>query len=307
MKAIDHAIMRAILYADIFDFPLTSTEIHHYLIHHEPVSLEQVEISLKTSSYLQDRLINDRDYIFCVGRTGLVENRQAHEQASQHLWPLAVRYGIWLARVPFVRMVAVTGALAVRNAASADDDLDYMLITSASRVWLARAFSILLVRLARRQGVVLCPNYVLSENALEQSKQDLFIAHEIAQMIPLYGHPLYWEFRSHNDWSCHHLPNAGELLAGAPEYNLGHKWQRVKIGLEYLLGGRLGDWLEHWEYQRKLRRFAHDLHQPDSAAQLDAQHVKGHFNDYGNPVLRKYYQRLQEYGIEEIRQAAPGD
>src|SRR5690606_4906559 len=138
------------------------------------------------------------------------------------------------------------------------------------------------------RGVIICPNYVLSENALAQQKRDLFIAHEICQMRPLYGQELYWRFRAINHWSCQHLPNAEALLDPTPEYALSPLWKRVKSGLEVVLGGLLGDMLERWEYRRKLRRFAGEMKHPHSAAQLDEQQVKGHFNDYGHPVLHKY-------------------
>src|SRR5690606_16752064 len=140
---------------------LTGTEIHHFLIHDQPVNLPQVAEALAHSPDLKQHLRHDGEHIVFNDRSGLVEKRAEREAASQHLWPQAVRYGHWLARLPFIRMVAVTGALAVHNAAGPDDDLDYMLVTSANRVWLARAFSIILVRLAQRQGVTVCPNYVL--------------------------------------------------------------------------------------------------------------------------------------------------
>ena len=117
----------------------------------------------------------------------MIPLRVERDQASLLLWPPALSYGAWLARLPFVRMVALTGALAMRNASADDDDLDYVLVTAPGRVWLARAFAIVLVRLAKRRGVVVCPNYVLAESALAQDKHDLFMAHEVAQMVPIYG------------------------------------------------------------------------------------------------------------------------
>ena len=242
-----------------------------------------------------------------AGRRTLIQQRIAREKASQTLWPMALHYGTWLARLPFVRLVAVTGALAMHNASDEYDDLDYMLITAEGRVWLARAFSILLVRLVRLRGVVICPNYVLSESALEQSKKDLFIAHEITQMVPIYGHSLYWIFREANDWVADHLPNASEIFHDEPEHIPGKFAQTIKQILEAILGGKLGDKLERWEYQRKLRRFASDMETPHSAAQLDENRVKGHFKDYGHPVLRQYHERLREYELEEISVSVPGD
>ncbi len=308
MNPIETAVLRTILYADVFNFPLTPAEIHHFLMHNERVSLAQVEHALATSATLQTHVCQDRGYVTRADRPQLVEQRLEREQASAHLWPLATRYGVWLARLPYVRMVAVTGALAMRNAAHADDDLDYLVVTAANRVWLARALAIGLVRLVRLRGVVICPNYVLSENAFEQSKKDLFIAHEIAQMVPIYGHGLYTQFRGANKWVTQHLPNANSAFYGENDYHPAGIWGGLKRGLERILSGKAGDWLENWEYRRKLRRFAPDLQVAHSAAQLDEDQVKGHFNDYGYFVLSQYHARLEAFGLlDEVRLPATGD
>jgi hypothetical protein len=307
LEQIEAAILRTILYADVFNFPLTAEEIHHFLIHDEPTSLEQIQALLARSPWLGRKLESNGVYFAYAGRHDLFATREAHEQASQRLWPLALKYGVWLARLPFVRMVAITGALAMRNASDEDDDLDYLLVTSPGRVWLARAFAILLVRWGRLRGVEICPNYVLAETALEQQKRDLFMAHEVAQMTPLYGHELYRQMRDANGWVREHLPNSDGPYYPISERPVGNIWLALKQGLERLLGGRLGDVLERWEYRRKLRRFAQEMHPPWSSAQLDERQVKGHFNDHGHPVLQKYYAMLSRHDLEEAPVSSPGD
>ena len=307
MESIEAAILRTVLYADLFHFPLTVREIHHFLIHDERVDLEQIAQTLSESTVLQHYLQCIDDYVVYDGQDDLVALRQMREAASEHLWPSAVLYGKWLARLPFVRMVALTGALAMHNAANHEDDLDYILVTAPRRVWLARAFSIVLVRLARLRGVEICPNYVLAESALEQDKHDIFMAHEIAQMVPLYGYALYEQFRSANAWVSEQLPNADGVFYVEPERSPSGIGLIGKRGIEFLLSGNLGDWLEHWEYRRKLRRFEPDMKKPHSSAKLDDSHVKGHFNDHGHPVLQEYEERLEQYGLERTRAAVPGD
>jgi hypothetical protein len=76
---------------------------------------------------------------------------------------------------------------------------------------------------------------------------------------------------------------------------------------ELMLGGKLGDWLENWEQQRKLKRFAADLQTPRSAAKLDHTQVKGHFQDHGHRVLEEYATRLRQYQIENVPLAKTGD
>jgi hypothetical protein len=297
MERLEAAILRTVLYADVFNFPMKPAEIHHFLIHDQPITLEHIETTLQQSVALRQMLDYEQGYVVHAGRGELIGIRLAREAASARLWPLAIQYGRWLARLPFVRMVALTGALAVRNAAHGDDDLDYLLITAPGRVWLARAFAILVVRLARLRGVEVCPNYVLSENKLVQERQNIFIAHEVAQMVPLYGHDLYARLRQANAWVSAHLPNAEGVFYQEVEQALGI-WGLGKRLLERLLAGRVGDYLEGWEYRRKLRRFAGEMRQPHAYARLDNEQIKGHFNDHGHPVLHKYDTLLRQYGLE---------
>jgi hypothetical protein len=297
---IEEAILRTVIYADLFSFPLNLRELHHYLIADQPHSLMEVEQALKTSTFLKQALEFPQEYIICAGRQEIIAIRAAREQASKQLWSPALRCGEWLARLPFVRMVALTGALAVRNASDNDDDLDYVLVTTAGRVWLARAFAIVLVRLGKTRGVVICPNYVLAVSALEQEKQDLFMAHEVAQMLPIYGVPLYDQMRAANAWVRAYLPNVDQPYFAEAERVPGRGWRALKGAAEWLLSGRLGDALEKWEYQRKLRRFADEMQTPNSAALLDDQHVKGHFQDHGHPVMQQYEQRLRQYNLETL-------
>jgi hypothetical protein len=308
MDVVEVAILRTVLYADVFNFPLTTSEIHHFLLHDEPVERTRIEYSLKTSPRLKQLLHQEQGYVVLTEHRHLIALRIAREQASAQLWRPALRYGQWLARVPFVRMVALTGALAMRNAVEGDD-LDYLLVTRRGRVWLARAFAIVLVRLARLQGAEICPNYVLAEDALAQKRQDVFIAHEITQMVPLYGHDLYQAMRATNAWVSEHLPNAEGAYYQENGAAVSRGWSFLKRAVEFLLGGRAGDALEQWEYRRKLRRFAPRMQQPDSAAEIDSSHVKGHFEDHGSRTLHKYYERLRALGLDEdaVVQLQAGD
>jgi len=297
---VDAAVLRTILYGDVFDFPMTVREIHHFLIHDSPLSADRIEMALQSSPWLQQHLYRVNGYICLAGRDELIHRREAREQACRHLWPRALRYGKWLARLPYIRMVGLTGALAVRNPAADDDDLDYLLITAANRVWLARAFAIVLVRAARLWGVEICPNYVMAEDALEQDCKDMFMAHEVAQIVPLFGRQIYRRLRDANGWVSTYLPNAASAFYDEGEHELGRGWALLKRAAEALLNTRLGDMLERWEYRRKLRRFAPELESPHSAAKLDEQHVKGHFQDHGHPALAGYADRLRRYGLMPV-------
>lgn len=297
LEPLEVAILRTLLYADVFKFPMTVREIHHFLIHDQPVSLSEVEHTLATSSSLGACLYRHNGYVAIAGRDDLIAVRDARERIARQLWPRAVRYGRWLAWLPFVRMVALTGALAVRNAPAEDDDFDYLIVAAPDRVWTARAFTVLLVRLVRLFGTEICPNYVVAEGALTQERQNVFIAHEIAQIVPLYRAQVFDQVRDVNRWMDRYLPNARQPFYDESTERIGLLGRIVKRTLETLLGGWLGDKLEQWEYHRKLRRFAPAIQMDGSAAQLDAQRVKGHFEDHGQHVLAQFQERLQRRGI----------
>ena len=42
MQPLEAAILRTVLYADVFNFPMKLEEIHHFLISDDPVSLAEI-------------------------------------------------------------------------------------------------------------------------------------------------------------------------------------------------------------------------------------------------------------------------
>ncbi len=300
MPGLEDAILRTVLYGDVFSFPMSAREIHHFLISNRPCTPHDVEQALRDSALLADTLVHEGGWVALAGRAELFALRAQREAASEQLMGAARRYGRWLGRLPFVRMVAITGALSMRNAAGDHDDLDYVLVTARGRVWLARAFAIVIVRLGRMRGAVVCPNYVLAETALAQQRQDLYIAHEIAQMTPLYGRAIYDQMRALNGWAEAYLPNARAPFHAEAECQPGRLFGTLKRLAEWLLGGRLGDALEHWESKRKVRRFQPQMAESQHDALLDTEHVKGHFRDHGQRVLHEYTLRVREYEQAEL-------
>lgn len=296
---LERAILRTVVYGDLFDFPMTPHEIHRYLIAEQPSSWEQVHGTLAESEYLAGRLSRMNGYVALTGREALFDVREDREVHTRKLWEAARTYGRWLARMPFVRMVTLTGALAVRNPSGYDDDLDYLIVAAEGRVWLARAFAILVVRLGRLFGVEVCPNYVVTETALRQNRRGLYVAHEVLQAVPLYGYHLHEQLLAENGWVFGFLPNARMDWPESEEIQLGRFWAGARKIAELVLGGRLGDMLEHWEFGRKQRQFAAALQDPVAAAEVEPSQLKGHFNDHGVRVMHRYAERLQQMEIPE--------
>jgi len=249
-REISQAIFDTLLYSDVFDFPLTAREIHLYLSG-SAATYEEVCLALSSDA----RFFRVGDYFTLSGREKIVEIREKRELRSRKLLPHALAYGRFIGSLPFIRMVALTGSLAVRNV-SKEADFDYMLVTLPGRLWTARAFVLLFNRLTRLAGHTICPNVIVSENALQWNQHDLYSARDLCQMIPVSGMAEYQRLMKANQWVQDFLPNAyDDILDQAEAEKKNHSRIMQKL-LEFPLGGRFGDRFEQWEMARKIERFS---------------------------------------------------
>ena len=245
---LSQAIFDTLLYSDIFDFPLKAGEIHRYLSG-RAATYDDVSHALNMDpSYIQQG-----EYFTLPGRGKIVYFREQREQRSQELLPYALAYGRIMGFLPFIRMVALTGSLAVHNV-SQDEDFDYMLVTQPGRLWTARAFVLLLGRFTRLVRHTICPNVIVAEDSLEWRLHDMYSARDLCQMIPITGMNVYQSLMKANGWVMDYLPNAyAEAVTISTEKKHRPVLQRL---FELLLRGPLGERFERWEMHRKIERFS---------------------------------------------------
>ena len=281
------SVFHTLAYSDVFDYPLTAGEVWRYLTF-RPASLEDVTSALADESLFEQI----GEYYTLRGRSVTVEKRKQRAKIAARLWPKAWRYGRLIASLPFVRMVAITGSLAMSNT-DADQDVDYMLVTAPGRLWSVRALSLLIARIAKLEGVNLCPNYLVTTNALELQERSLYVAHELAQMIPISGIDVYREMRRVNDWVEDYLPRANV----APELPNGLKPASrdsvIQKALELLFHLPITEWFESWEMDRKIARLRREQ-SGSFESYFSADVCKGHVDRHGENVVTALAVRLHE-------------
>lgn len=294
-QTLEAAVIRTLAYADVFDYPLTVQEIHRYLIGLS-VSLAEIQAFLSSCQAGAPIRHSAPGFYTLSGREKLVEQREFRARASVNLWPQARAWGKLITRLPFVRMLAVTGALAVDNARP-QDDIDYLVVTEPGRLWLCRALVIALVRAASLRGVRLCPNYFVSTQALVFAQRSLYSAHELVQMVPLSGLRIYSEMRRRNTWTVDYLPNAQGPPPSARLTGFSRPPGRPARLAERLLRSTAGEYLERWERQRKVEKF---LAQAGAEAEVSfcADWCKGHFDHHGQDTRAAYRTRLQQLSLQ---------
>lgn len=280
--ALERGIVQAVAYADVFEYPLTADEIHRYLV---GVAASRGAVRAVLSAGRPQEISRQGRYYTLEGRESIIDIRRARAAAATQYWRCAIRYGRTMGSLPFVRMVAVTGALAMDN--MADGDIDYLVVTEPGRLWLCRALIVGLVRLAARKGTELCPNYFLSEQALALNEHNLFTAHEIAQMVPITSMQTYERLRALNRWTDTYLPNAGS----AP-HRIGTVEPPRRRMLESALRSPVCAPLERWEMNRKIRKLDQRRNGHAEVA-FGPDWCKGHFGDHGQVTLARYAERLR--------------
>ncbi len=287
---LSRAILETLAYADLFDYPMTAAQICRYLVH-VPAAPEQVEAALNSDPWLASRVERHGDLICLRGRSQVIALRRERAAYAEALWRSARWLAATAAHLPFVRMVAVIGSLTMDNVRSARDDIDLFVITAPGRVWLARAFVILLVRLAAIRHLDLCPNYLLSQRRLAMPPDDLFTAHELAQMVPLYGRQSFADLLAANRWLEVYLPNARPRTDCLRELSwLGRALQRLT---EWPLSGALGDRLERRMQARRIPRlYARLAGGTNQDVILTAEVCKGHMDGHGSVIRLAYSRRL---------------
>lgn len=300
---IEQAALRSVAYADVFEYPLQAAEVHRYL-HGTSASPEVTAEALARCSApgsAPGSALSYRDgYYTLPGREGLVDVRRRRAAHARQLWPAAMKYGRLIAGLPFVRMVAVTGSLAWDNI-DGGADIDYLIVTEPDRLWVCRWLVRAVGRVARRDGVTLCPNYVVSQRALVLADRNLYVAYELARMMPLAGLGMHRRLRRANPWAMAYLPNAVDT-ARPPMSHTQHEqpWPgRALVGLarlgEKTLRSPLGTVLERCEMRYRIRQLA-KIEDAEGESSYGVDWYKAHTTGNRHRALAAFSDRLRDLG-----------
>jgi hypothetical protein len=202
MKEISKSIYKTLIYQSLFKRSPRVIDLYSFLITDKFYDKKSIEVELKS---LKNVSIKD-DYV-CLKYNNYVSKSKERFVYSQEKLEIAKKVSKILSKIPWFKMIAVSGAVAASNATE-NDDIDLFVITSSHRIWLARFADWLILNFikVRRNADSnylnnkICINYYLAEDALELKNKDVFTANEIAHLIPLYGFPTYEKFISSNSW-----------------------------------------------------------------------------------------------------------
>lgn len=202
----------SLLYHDIFDYPLRLGELIKWQ--------GGKGLSIKGNP----SVIKKNGFYFIEGKEGTIFKRLLRERISLRKLEIARKAGKILRLIPTIKMVAVTGALAMESAGE-ESDIDLMIVAQKGTLWTTRVLTLIfldLIGFSRRkyrdknQKDKLCLNIWLDETSLTWPKKDRnsYTAHEICQVRPLVDKDKTYErFIYSNKWIKDFWPNAIKIVA----------------------------------------------------------------------------------------------
>ena len=301
MTNLERSIVKTLTFFDVFNYPLTASEIWKWL--YKPsgqYNLADVREALKISQFLKDRMISIEGFYSLKGREAICFLRKENNNLAGRKFNKAIRLAKLYRLIPAIRMIAICNSLAYGNAKD-DSDIDFFIITKKGRIWLARFLAIILAGVLGQRPKpgkhkdAFCLSFFIDEDNLNiqhlrLNEKDIYFNYWVSQLMPIYDPDgLYEKFLQANDWYKERLPNSY-----ANSFS-----RQVKPTPVVSLFAKLGQWLldYRWLYSsfRRLQvkiidKNLRSLINVDTKVVVNDQMLKFHPNDR----REMYYKRWRE-------------
>jgi hypothetical protein len=225
LNNVEKHIVATIAYYNELEYPLTSFEVwRHLTVISEQEISKREEVSLTD---IMDELDNreikkyvdeNHGFYFLKGKRKLIKKRIRGDKIAS-LKMKRLRKVVRLLRcIPFVRMIGITGRLAMKNARSGSD-WDLFVTLKKGKIWTGRTLLTAFIHLIgkRRYGDKIrdriCLNYFITDGSLRINiserpfEVNLFSAGEYSFMIPLFGFETFRKFQIRNFWIKNFKPS----------------------------------------------------------------------------------------------------
>ena len=267
LDELSSSVISAIIYFDIFQYPLRLEEIISFLPQ-KKVNAGEVMITLNrltAEGYIFNQLnlnhtflfINKEDFFYLNEHPGIIERRLKGNLEAMKMMRTAKRFSKLIQSFPFVRCVCISGSLS-KGFIDEKGDIDYFIITEPNRLWISRMLLIVFKKIfLLNSRKYFCVNYFIDTGHLEIPDKNIFTATELLSLLPMTNQSLFSTFVQHNEWTFDYLPN----------YHLQQSQKQkehtsfLKKITEKIFSGPLGEmtdkWFMHLTIQRWKRKFPH--------------------------------------------------
>jgi predicted nucleotidyltransferase len=286
-------ILATLSYFDIFDYPLTQTEIAQFL---KSLYTQEEFIEDLNQLTIENWIYKFDEFYMLQDNYSLVQRRRKGNIKAKAMLKTAEKIAGFLSGFPFVKGVAISGSLS-KNFADENSDIDFFIITEKNKLWLARTFMHCFKKLAilLRKQDWFCMNYYVDEEMLLIKEKNIYTATEIATLLPLRGINTFDEFFKSNIWSKNFLPNHSLRISYVEEA----KNSVLKKGIEFIFRNPFGNLLDRllmkisvYRWNKKTR--SRKLNKRGTVMSMDASR---HYTKPNPAVFQKKFMETYEKKI----------
>ncbi len=214
LNNLERAVLRTIIYYDLFDYPLTANEIWKGLFKYQ-TDLFLVINCLAKSENLKKYLETRDGFYFLKARKEILNIRKKRRDYSIKKWTKALKAVKIIRFVPFLRAVFLCNSIPYFNAPE-DSDIDFFIIIKSGYLWFSRFFITLLLHLTgiRRHGRKIkdriCLSFYISTDNLDLKnlsyEQDIHFYYWLANFALIFDRNGAENFFQANLWLKEFLP-----------------------------------------------------------------------------------------------------
>src|ERR1044071_785977 len=198
------AVIKPLLYSDIFSYPLTAAEIFGRLeIPCDDIKLVECELRQLVAARV---LFQFNDLYSLHDDVSLALRRQAGNKMAKDIMPRAISRSRLIYSFPFVRAVMISGSLS-KDFMEQSGDIDFFIVTAPGKVWITRGLLALFQRVALfNSHKYFCVNYYLDHDHLSLDERNIFTATELITLKPMCGNEHYEALLRSNEWVKEYYP-----------------------------------------------------------------------------------------------------
>lgn len=346
---LEKSILATIVYYDIFDYPLTDFEVFLYLVEEnlmesrrksgrgnktalpdfcQDSSAEVAEL-LNNSEYLKKH-INQKHGFYFLRRTPLspacptnksslsrrktdiVQQRLNRKKLADQKWKKAKKI-FWIMQItPFMKMVLVSGSLAIGNSKN-ESDIDLIIIAKKGRIWIARTFITLLTsvlgvrRHKNKTENKICLNHYITDESLKIPFESLYNAQSYLHLINIYNSEkdkkMFRKFQEENKWIGKYARNYKlAKLGGLRSIKRSKILGLVSGFFEIILSGRFGNYLEKKLSEIQSRRIKNDKLYKKSGGRITINNsqLEFHPDSHEASIIPEFNRRMKELELFEF-------
>jgi hypothetical protein len=293
------AVIKTLLYSDIFHYPLTAREIFERLeIRCNSTDVVEKELNQLVASQL---IYKFDDFYSLHDDVALAIRRSMGNKMAKDVMPRAIRRSRLIFSFPFVRAVMISGSLS-KDFFGKECDIDFFIVTEPGKVWLTRGL------LAFFQRVFLfnshkyfCVNYYIDHDHLALDERNIFTATELITLKPMCGNEHHETLMRNNQWVKEYYP---QFNATAHVSHPSLVWWPKRF-FERLLtpfARSLDSWVMRKLTKRAVRIHGNVFEKRDFDVAFKATpHVsKNHDGNYQRKVTDKFDQRVASFFREMV-------